>query len=123
MKRLLLIVFCLLLTACGDSNPLIGKWAGSVDISNPMIKQSLQAVGISTDMRLEFTDKELVITQGTKETRKAVRYRVEKDKVYITDDTGKTEKKETWELIPMKDKDTIEYPIIPGITATLKRAK
>lgn len=123
MKRLFLILCCLLFVACGDSNPLIGKWEGSVDISNDVIKQGLQAVGVSTGMRIEFTQKELVITQGAKETRKAVRYRVESGKVYITDDTGKTEKKETWELIPMKDKDTIEYPIMPGITATLKRAK
>lgn len=123
MKRLLLILCCLFFVACGDSNPLIGKWEGSVDISNDMIKQGLQTIGLNTDMRVEFTPKELILTQGAKEIRKAVRYRVENGKVYITDDTGRTEKKETWELIPMKNKHTIEYPIMPGLTATLTRAK
>ncbi len=122
MKRIFLVLFCLVLAACGESNPLLGNWEGSVDIGNSMLKQGLQAMGVGTDVRVQFTEKEMIVTRGGQETRQAVRYRVENNKVYITEDTGKTEKKETWELIPMKD-DTIELSFLPGVTATLRRAK
>lgn len=121
MKKLLLAMVCCLLIACGDSNPLIGTWKGSVDVGNDMIKQGLGALGVSTEMQVQFTDKEIISTHGGRESRQAIRYRIEKDKVYITEDTGKTEKSETWTLVPMKDKNTIEFPIMAGMSATLTR--
>ena len=123
MKKLFLLLFCLLIAACGESNPLIGKWEGSMDLGNDVIKQGLQAMGLDTSLKIQFTDKEKITTHGTTEQRQAVLYRVENGKVSIAEGTGKAEKSQAWQIITIKDKNTIEYPVMPGITVTLTRVK
>ena len=123
MKKLFLLLFCLLIAACGESNPLIGKWEGSVDLGNDVIKQGLQAMGLDTSLKIQFTDKEMITIRGTTEQRQAVLYRVKDGKVSVAEDTGKAEKSQTWQIIPMKDKNTIEYPVMPGVKVTMTRVK
>lgn len=122
IRHLLLSLCCIVLVACSGSNPLLGRWEGEVTIPNDFVRQSIKAMGIETRLSLEFTPKEMISRRGDAETRTSVRYRIEKNAVYMTADTGKQEQSETWTLMPIKG-NTLEYTVLPGITATLTRVK
>lgn len=112
----LLLFVVLGLTACGDSNPLIGKWEGKSTIG-----------GMTQTSIIEFTAKEIIVRQaqmsiegrpmnlgGSGETRAPIYYRVEGGKVLISKDNAQ------WEAVDMPDKNTIRFDMGFSVM-TLKR--
>ena len=122
LRYLVCLSALLLLCACGDSNPLIGKWkadvsvsSGNADVDAMMKKMS----GGSMEGHMTFTSSEMVAVRGSNEQRTKVSYRKDSDKSWsVSADGGKS-----WERFDVKDNDTIEQNAGAGIKLVLKRVK
>lgn len=112
----LLLLVALGLTACGNSNLLIGKWEGKSTVA-----------GMTQTSIIEFTAKEIIVRQtqmsiagrpmnlgGSGETRTPIYYRVEGGKVLVSKDNAQ------WETVDMPDKNTIRFDMGFSVM-TLKR--
>lgn len=109
------VVISLSLVACGERNPLIGKWEGETSL-----------FGIRQTTSIEFTPKEIIIRQGNlsiggstldlgkTENRSAMYYRMEGGKVLISEDN------KAWMVVEMPDNNTASLNL-GGIYMTLKR--
>jgi uncharacterized lipoprotein YehR (DUF1307 family) len=75
-----LLVPSMLLTACGDSNPIIGEWKIDEDKMPPMMKMGLAMSGAKELPTFEFTSSS-VITEGEE---KEVTYEVKDDQVIVS---------------------------------------
>ena len=127
--RIILTLFTLALggqlAACGNSNPYIGTWEGTMEIQNPMLQLGMAfANGLSgkkpesntMPVTIIFTEKEFVFFNGSAEKRAPITYRKDDTGYAFSSDDGKT-----WERATFKDKNTMQILDPQGVTFNLKR--
>jgi len=89
--------------ACGEANPLIGKWQVQVKIGNEMLDSAMKNFAGEANQYTTFTNTEMIATRGNAEQRSKVTYKqVTKNTWSISPDDGKT-----WMQLEVKDDDTI----------------
>lgn len=115
------------LAACGNSNPYIGTWEGTIEIQNPMLQMGMafanelsgkKSGSNATPVTIIFTEKEFILFNGSAETRTPIMYRKDETGYAFSDDKGKT-----WQRATFKDKNIMQMTDPQGITINLKRTK
>jgi hypothetical protein len=97
----ILICLSLFLYACGDTNPLIGKWGLVVNTGKTDIDAILKDTG-ALEMTMEFSKSEMIVTHGSTEQRVKVTYRKNEDNSWsVSPDGGKV-----WQKFIFKDENT-----------------
>lgn len=129
--RIILTLFTLVLgsqlAACGNSNPYIGTWEGTIEVQNPLLQLGIafanelsgkKSESNTTPVTIIFTEKEFVIFNGSEENRIPITYRKDDTGYAFSDNSGKT-----WQGATFKDKNTMQMADPQGITFNLKRTK
>lgn len=115
------------LAACGNSNPYIGTWDGTIEIQNPMLQLGMaftnelsgkKSASNRTPVTIVFTGKEFVLFNGSAETRTPITYRKDDTGYAFSEDNGKT-----WQRATFTDKNTMQMTDPQGIVINLKRTK
>jgi hypothetical protein len=105
------------LFACGDSNPLIGKWASQIEIELDN-NETFITPGALTPVTT-FTRSERILELGSNKFREKVKYRKDADDIWaITHDGGKS-----WVTYQILDQDNILLNTDLGKTIPMKRMK
>jgi hypothetical protein len=116
-KSLICIFAFFLLFACGDSNPLIGKWASQIDVeidNHELIKVPNDLIPVTI-----FTRSERILELGSNRFRENIKYRKDADDIWsVTHDGG-----ESWVAYQILDRDNILFETDLGKTITMKRVK
>jgi hypothetical protein len=114
------VVTLFLLCACGDSNPLIGKWQGEVKSGDALVNEAMKGQMGNSERSLTFTGSEMIIATGSVEKREKVTYKKNSENSWsISNDNGKT-----WVQFELKDSDTLVQDLgMMGMKLILKRVK
>lgn len=129
--RIILTMFILALgsqlAACGNSNPYIGTWEGTIEIQNPMLQLGMafanelsgkKGGGTTVPVTLVFTEKEVIVFNGSQENRSPVIYRKDDAGHAFSDDNGKI-----WQRAQFKDKNNMIIDDGNGVIMNLKKTK
>jgi hypothetical protein len=116
-RNLICLSVLTLLFACGDSNPLLGKWAPVTKIAaydGSVFPISSDSMPVTT-----FTRSEVIFELGSNKYREKIKYRKDADKVWsVTNDGGKN-----WGTIKILDQDYIVQDFGLGMEITMQRVK
>jgi hypothetical protein len=116
-KSLVCIFAFFLLFACGDSNPLLGKWASQIEVEIEN-SDTFQIPGDLTPITI-FTRSERILELGPNQFREKVKYRKNSDDTWaITHDGGKS-----WTTYKVLDQDNIVLNTDMGKMIPMKRVK
>jgi hypothetical protein len=116
IKSLALFAFFLLF-ACGDSNPLLGKWASQIEVEIEN-NDTFKIPGDLTPITI-FTRSERILELGPNQFREKVKYRKDSDDIWATTHDGGT----SWVTYKILDRDNIILNTDLGKTIAMKRVK
>ncbi|MDR2339039.1 MAG: phage major tail tube protein [Deltaproteobacteria bacterium] len=102
-----------LFTACGDSNPFIGKWQIDMEASRPRLSKEVQLLPNDINFTVEFTNDSYKITlNGEVVIEDPISYKKNPDNTWVTCSPEGSD----CDNIVFLDKNTIRMPTPVGDT-------